>query len=141
MAKKCKSLLLVILLLVLVVFGIGASDVNYKMYEVRNYGVPNFELIITEYDNYLELCEKYQISVDYSEDYFENDGLVFAYKVFYSANGRIVINKIDIENSKYVVDMDEKFDTGYMSEGIIYRVFLFEESKKELSSIKEVIIN
>ena len=141
MAKKFKSVLFVLVLLVLVIFGIGASDVNYKIYEVRNYGVPNFELIITEYDNYLELCEKYQISIDYSEEYFEKDGLVFVYKIFYSSNGRIVINKIDIEDSKYVVDMEEKFDTGYMSEGIIYRVFLFEESKEELSSIEKVIIN
>jgi len=103
-----KLLFITFIILCVPIFSGSEEKYNFSRYSIEyNQDISNYQKVINNYDDYVNICNIYKINDDYNETYFENNSLVLLYFNLSSSDIEILITDIIVNNNQYVVAIEE----------------------------------
>ena len=135
-----KVIIILILFVCVFLFTGSSESYNFKQYNSNSYyNVENFQLVLNEYDEYIEICEKYSIDVDYEKSYFDTQSLVLFHIKASSGSYDYSIENVTINDNQYVVTI--KKDIPVFSDCMMKNYFIMlEENDDVLNNINEIVV-
>ena len=130
--EKIKKVLIIIVLIACICIFTGSRD-SYVFAE------ENFQLILDEYEQYIDICEKFNIEKKYDASYFDSNSLVFFHIKSSSSSYEYSVENVVIEDNKYIVTIEKNVPIFY--ENMMKNfVLLLEETDEVTSSIKDIVV-
>ena len=139
--NKLKKLIIVFVLFVCVFLFTGSTEnYKYKQYKVNGYtDEPNFQLILDDYKEYISICDKYGIDIEYSEKYFETQSLVLFHVRGNSGSYDYSVENVSISDDQYIVTI--KKDVPLIGDCMMKNYFIMlEENDDVLNNINEIVV-
>jgi len=133
-----KLLFITFIILCVPIFSGSEEKYNFSRYSIEyNQDISNYQKVINNYDDYVNICNIYKINDDYNETYFENNSLVLLYFNLSSSDIEILITDIIVNNNQYVVAIEEN-KPNIISCDMSAKIYFLEESNLTLNNIDEI---
>ena len=140
MEKIKKVLIIIVLIACICIFTGSRESYVFQVYKLNNYTAEeNFQLILDEYEQYIDICEKFNIEKKYDASYFDSNSLVFFHIKSSSSSYEYSVENVVFEDNKYIVTIEKNVPIFY--ENMMKNfVLLLEETDEVTSSIEDIVV-